>query len=44
MVKYSMKAPRRLGWSPLAYAESRNIGEDLEDVHIHSGRRYVAKR
>jgi len=44
MAKYTMKAPKKLGWSPLAYSESRNIDAGLEATHIHIGRRYASKR
>ena len=42
MAKYGLN-PRRFGWSPSAYAGSKNIGEDLDSEKIRSGRKFATK-
>ena len=40
---YSIKTPRKLGWSPKAFYSSSNIGEDdIDDGQIRKGRCFAS--
>jgi len=37
---YRLSPKRKLGWSPVPYAESKNIGIDLQDPKFNSSRKF----